>query len=425
MVQDRVEDLKRQINITYKRYIKEITDEKATLIDVANFFNIPIVESRIKDYTIKDIDFNIPSIKIKDEKNDILYIATYTENAELLHFRGSKRFNRVISESPLRKEESLYIIGSKTPLITQMTIVQGEYELIFEREMPHSVGIFANDDVTMAVRYLQNMLYEGKNVKQPLLNKIYKKRYKGQEFDSTLEQRYTFGAQNYNKYGDTNDKYVYIKDNNVIYGINKLKQEGSCCYLWGVCFENTNIPLEDYLPYNISLNDYPKLNSHDTNSAIVFYIKTTDDRHHILEIYKGNYVINIKYYCEEYSQGKSGRIKNVTNGEYNLLNLSDGNITSMEIQNILSFLQPILKGKMVFEVLCNELNIFSKKMDINNGVLEEEVDPLSPKVLIDKSFDEIYDLVYENKEYYFKMINEQFEESAGINLNNQVRALKK
>ena len=135
-----IEKLKSAIKITYKRYTGERTDGKATLKDVAKFFNIPVDRKRTEDYIISKIDYDTPSIEIKDQKNNISYAATYTGRAELLDFYGPTQFNSVISTSPIRTEENLYYIGNDTPIITKMTFTDGEYELVFEREMPNSVG---------------------------------------------------------------------------------------------------------------------------------------------------------------------------------------------------------------------------------------------------------------------------------------------
>lgn len=53
-------------------------------------------------------------------------------------------------------------------------------------------------------------------------------------------------------------------------------------------------------------------------------------------------------------------------------------------------------------------------MDIQKGILEEELDALSPKVFKDKTFVEIYDLVSSDKEEYFRIIKEQFENATNI-----------
>lgn len=79
------------------------------------------------------------------------------------------------------------------------------------------------------------------------------------------------------------------------------------------------------------------------------------------------------------------------------------------------------------QFVINELKTFANKMDIQKGLVEEELDPLSPKLLTNKSFEEIYNLVSANKEEYFKLIREQFESATNIiqaKENGQSRILK-
>lgn len=415
MYQDRIEYLKRAIKRTYKRYTGERTDGKVTLLDVAKFFNIPIDKSRMEDYIVEKIDYTTPSIQIKDEKNDITFTAVYTCNADLLNFSGGMQFNSVISTSPIRKEEILYYIGSETPIITKMTFTDGEYDLVFEREMANSVGIFVNDGVRMAVRYLQNIVYDGRDVKQPLFNRIYKNSYRNEKFDGVFEQTYTYGPHRFIKWDDTQDKYVYIRNNNVIYGINELEQKGLCNYLRGICFESTDIPASDYFPLNMYAKDYPLLNEGNINSAMIFRFGTGDAIHHSLQVYKSNDAISILFHSEKHHYEGEYRVETIASEEYGLSNLSAGTISSEEIQNVLSSLQEKLVDSEVLSVISSELNAFGTKIDIRKGTIQEELDPLHPRVFIDKSFDEICALVSTNKDDYFKFIREQFETAANIN----------
>lgn len=415
MYQDRIEYLKRAIKRTYKRYTGDRTDGKATLLDVAKFFNIPIDESRLEDYVVKKMDYTTPSIEIIDEKNDISYTSLYTGDADLLNFSGAMQFNSVISTSPLRKEEILYYIGSEIPIITKMTFTDGEYDLVLEREMANSVGIFVNDGVRMAVRYLQNVVYDGRNVKQPLFNRIYKNSYRNEVYDGAFEQTYTYGPHRYIKWDDTQDKYFYIRNNNVIYGINELEQKSLCNYLRGICFENTIIPASDYFPLNMYAKDYPLLSEASINSAMMFRFGTEDGIHHSFQAYKGKDAISIIYHSEKHHYEGNYYEETIANEEYGIPNLSDGTISSEEIQNVLSSLQARLGDNVVLGIISNELNTFGTKIDIRKGIVQEELDPVSPKLFIDKPFDEMCALVSSNKDDYFRLIREQFETAINVN----------
>lgn len=415
MYQDRIEYLKKAIKRTYKRYTGERTDGKATLLDVTNFFNIPIDETRLEDYVVKKIDYNTPSIEIIDKNNNISYTATYTGNADLLNFSGATKFNSVVLTSPVGKVETLYYIEDKSPIITKMTFTDGDYELIFEREMANSVGIFVNNGVRMAVRYLQNVVYDGSNVKQPLFNKIYKNSYRNGEFDGAFEQVYTYGPHRFIKWNDSQDKYYYIKNNNVIYGINELEQKGVCNSLRCICFENTKVNANDYFPINMYAKDYPLLSENNINSAMIFRVVTEDDIHHSLQIYKSNGATSIMYHSEKHFYEGKYHVETIANEEYGLSNLSDGTILSEEIQNVLISLQAKLGNNIFVNIISNELNAFGAKIDIRKGLIQEELDLLSPKLLINKSFEDIYTLVSANKNDYFRLISEQFETAVNIN----------
>ena len=67
-VSRKIEYVKRTIKKTYERYIGKSHDEKATLLDVAKFFNTPVEKSRIEDYAIKSFDEETPSLEIVDKK---------------------------------------------------------------------------------------------------------------------------------------------------------------------------------------------------------------------------------------------------------------------------------------------------------------------------------------------------------------------
>ncbi len=423
MSQDEMEFRKRAIKRTYKRYIGERTDEKATILDVAKFFNIPIDESRIDDFVVNSIDCTTPSIEITDLKNSISYTATYTGNADLLNYSGPTQFNKVVSISPLRKEEILYYIGSNYPIITKMTFTNGEYDLVFEREINNFVGIFSNDGVMMTIRYLQNLIYNGRSVKQPLFNKIYRGNPNKEDYVDVFEQTYTYSPCSFIACDNTQDKYSFIKNNNVIYGINKFEQKGCCHYLRGICYESTDVPTSNYFPMNMHAENYPLLNQTNLYSAMIFKFRTEDGIHHSLQVYKTKDAISIIYHSEKHHHDGRYRNENIADEKYTLPSLSDGTISSEEIQRVITSLKSILKDAALY-ITSNELNAFATKIDIKNGISKEKLDSLSPKKFVDKSFDDICDLISQNKDAYFELIKGQFETAINANGDQRKEHLK-
>lgn len=428
MDNNKIEYLKRAIKRSYKRYTGERTDGKATLLDVAKFFNIPVDESRLDDYIIKKIDYNTPSIEIKDEKNDITYNATYIGNADLLNDSGAMQFNKVISASPIRKEEVLYYIGNETPIINKMTFSDGEYELVFEREIGNYIGFGLDAESKFVIRYIKNVNKEDRQGKQKLLSKIFMNKYNNE----TFEQTYTYSTQHLIDYDDNQDKYCYTQNGNIVYGVNNCDIKDLIHYLHGICFESMNTNVGNYLPFNIKIEDFPELTNVIYKSGIVFRGGTDNGIHHIFTIFKTKNPSNIieaaAIDCGIYLKYEAIRWENfrkengmpdhrkviVAHKEARYPRMDNGDITSTEIRNITDILDTEFEDDTFIQIVINELKTFANKMDIQKGIVEGEFDPLSPKLFVDKSFDEICALVSANKNDYFNLISEQFASATNI-----------
>ncbi len=408
MYDEIIEYLKKEIKEAYERYMLGRKDDKVALLDLAKFFNIPIDGNRIKDYVVDSINFDYPSIRIFDAKTKTLYISNYTNNAELLNtYGGPVKYDSVISINPEREEKRLHYIENGNPIITRMTFNDGEYGLVFERQEDHSVGIFKNAGIRMAIRYLKNNISD----EISLINRIYK-----------TKKNYDFFEQIYiNPKLRQVDKYCHVENNNVIYGINDCKQKNICDRLDGICFESTesiksaNANVLNYLPFNMNAKDYSLLKKENIYSAMIFSVGIGINNYS-LQIYKGSDVINV-IYCEKYFHETTEEM----NRKYSLPNLSNGTILSEEIKNVLSSLQERLGDSAFMGIISKELNYFSTRIDIKKGLIKEKTDPLSPKIFIDKTFDEICSIIAQNKCNYFRLIKEQFEEV----LNSQEKSQEK
>lgn len=223
-------------------------------------------------------------------------------------------------------------------------------------------------------------------------------------------------------------------------------QEGTCHYMHGICFESTKINTKDYFPCNLRDENYPTLNDNNTNSAIIFRGGTGNGIHHTFTIFKTknqaanimesdkvNYDIYLKYEAItrekfEKENGEPGLRKvTVAYKDARYPRIDDGNITSLEIRNITEVLDTEFEDNTFIQIVINELKTFANKMDIQKGIVQEVLDPLSPKLFVDKSFDEISDLVSANKDDYFRLAKEQFETTTNINgitENGQSKVLK-
>ncbi len=443
MYNDKIEYLKRAIKRTYKRYIGERTDSNATLIDVLKFFNISIDESRIKDYKISKIDYNTPSIEVIDTKDSTLFAAKYTSNADLLNYSGGEvKFIKLSSINEKRRIDSLFYIENETPIIEKMTFTSGNYDLVFEREMPNSVGAFSCDGINFVVRYLQNLEYDGCNVQQQLLTKIFTNKYSNEELASTFEQEYTYGPNNFIIKNDSQDKYSFISNGNVIYGINEFEQVDICHYLNGICFENSNVDVSRYLPYHIKSDDQI-FNVDNATSIIIFRGGTDDVIHHNFtiskiksldnaenkqsyDIYLNYEAIRWEHFNDENGMPQYKKVV-VARKNFKYSKIENGNVTSSEIKLIIDDLDMEFKDNIFIQLVINELRTFANKIDIQKGIMQENLDPLSPKLFINKSFDEIFALISSNKDDYFKLAAEQFNNltnSSSLKEKGQIKVLK-
>lgn len=432
MYNDKEEYLKRVIKRTYKRYIGERTDGKATIVDVLKFFNISIDTTRLEDYDIESIDYNIPSIKVVDKKDNTTVTSKYTEDAKLLNYSGNTKFINVIITNPNYRIESLYYTNSTIPIISQLTFIKDDYELTFEKERENYFGFGISADTRFVIRYKKNIKEGRKTGKQSLLTKIY------QIKDSnTFEQDYTYDLQHLINYNDRQDKYCYNEFGTIIYGINNIEIKDKLHQFNGVCFEKINKEFRSYLPYNINEKDFTRyFNKNVCKSAIIFTGSTDEGIHHFLTISKNKTSnndntlttddnIHLKYEAIKWkSITKEDGIPDqekviIAKKELQVAKINDDNISSLEIQSILEQLTAKENediDNIFIQTVINELMNFINKLEIQKGFKEELIDELSPKEFINKTFEEIYTLVSNDKDKFFDLISNQFHNATNIKL---------
>ena len=432
MYNDKEEYLKRAIKRTYKRYIGERTDGKATIVDVLKFFNISIDTTRLEDYDIESIDYNIPSIKVVDKKDNTTVTSKYTEDAKLLNYSGNTKFINVIITNPNYRIESLYYTNSTIPIISQLTFIKDDYELTFEKERENYFGFGISADTRFVIRYKKNIKEGRKTGKQSLLTKIY------QIKDSnTFEQDYTYDLQHLINYNDRQDKYCYNEFGTIIYGINNIEIKDKLHQFNGVCFEKINKEFRRYLPYNINEKDFTRyFNKNVCKSAIIFTGSTDEGIHHFLTISKNKTSnndntlttddnIHLKYEAIKWkSITKEDGIPDqekviIAKKELQVAKINDDNISSLEIQSILEQLTAKENediDNIFIQTVINELMNFINKLEIQKGFKEEPIDELSPKEFINKTFEEIYTLVSNDKDKFFDLISNQFHNATNIKL---------
>lgn len=104
-------------------------------------------------------------------------------------------------------------------------------------------------------------------------------------------------------------------------------------------------------------------------------------------------------------------IKEVFNESIELSVIDGGNISINELHRVIDSLD---KKDEFIQMVLSDILFFIKKIYIKNGLVEEEFDPLSPRLLLNKDFDLISMAIARNKSEYFRFIDEQFKSKNNV-----------
>ncbi len=381
-------NLKRKIKGTYERYTQ---DGNASLIDVAKCFNVQIDESRLEDYYIKRIGFDTLSIEILDKKNNISYASNYDSYAKLLQHSGNcSLYNNLLIVSPDYEREGLYNGETNSPIVEKVTFRNGDYKLEFMREYPYNIGLFENDGIQFSIKYSQKIMND---YQQDLLTRI----YKDKDCTNSCEQLFTYGFKNFVDINDSQNRYIYVLNNDVICGVEVRSKK--CHYsLGGACFEKTDINSDNYLPLKLFGDNQLDFDKEKSTSAMIFS-GSADSCHHSIIINKIGSNAHIFYYAGKNDDKSEELVIPLLNSD---------KISNNDLQMIITELQTKYSDDKFISLVAKELMLFGNKIDIKNGLVKEELDVLNPRLFIKKSFDEIVKLVSENKENLFNLVLEQF-----------------
>ncbi len=389
--------------------IKEIL-EKASILhqkdpsileNIANLFHLEIDMNRYDDYEIKSIESSPLKIEITDCKKNITYISIYTRSIEIdAFFRKGTLYNRVFAIKNDLIIERIYSSDSTLPLKIKIIFQDGSYDLIFEKmEITNDQG---ETHKKFIIRYVE---INDENEHENLWTKVYAKSNLPENRNEEFEQVY-IGGKFLKKKEHIEDKYAYIKNNNIIYGIDRIVEDDNFHYFYGICFENLDLNIKDYIPLFMHSRVYSSLSDKKNISAIVLRGGTRDGKHHFIEISKDKEKILLNYYTEVYHTLKQN-LKEIRQKEITINPTHDGSITNVELIDIMERIEKDFEQNEFIKIVLQELKIFAIKISHNNKIAKEEFDLLSPKVWIDKNMNEIFELFHQNKKECFQIAEEQ------------------
>lgn len=176
--------------------------------------------------------------------------------------------------------------------------------------------------------------------------------------------------------------------------------------LGGIYLESVDADIMKQVSTILDIQKYSELSNIETLSAVLF-----SDDFCTLEIYKNKDVTSIKY-----SYGESENVQQIQ-----LPNLNKGKISSREINNIMIMLQTMFRNDSFIQLISNQSKVFCDGIDMKDikktndfiliDLFQEQIkqaNRLLPILLIDKNLSEISEILFLNKEQYFKLLLEQF-----------------
>lgn len=400
------ENLKSIILKKYENYIDE-KDKTNALKAIADFFKLPIDISRKDDYLIKELNPSDLSIEIYDKKTNTTLTSNYSKDSEFLgmiaYVESISFINVTIKENGIYRH-TVYKIGENIPILERLIIHHNGYNLIFKRTTSGAFEMFHRlDGNKLLIMYSKE---DGEN-QYPLVTSIYKTNYIEKNINSFERLYITSSMPTYEK--NRPDNFFFDIEGNLVLG-SKIETSKYC--IEGACLEKVDENgLEEALnyPQEGSLVDYSNLDLSKTSSAILYagYYYMGHSFNDI-KITKQSDDIHVEYNItyKDYNR----YIDNTKSSVFIMPCLNEGNISIAEIDNIIIELQKRYSDNKFIEFVINEILLFKYKLQVKSGLTNEVLNPLSSKLLFDKSFDEIYSLVTANKDEYFAIANNRFEE---------------
>jgi len=225
---------------------------------------------------------------------------------------------------------------------------------------------------------------------------------------------------------DCSNHFCYEESSgNIILG-NKLKSPK--WYIDGACFEEFNKSAFEGLFYDefdaSPLYQYP-ISELNNESFIVYkgysFLEETSYTH-LISITKTNEGIKINYTIKDRDMQSLQPI--ILDTGFVIPISNEGKITVDEINMLIAELQTRFPDDDFIAFIISELESFINRISIRDGVEEEVLSPINPKVLYGKPFSDVYEEISSNKDYYFSLLQELFEKETGKKPDSVLRALK-
>lgn len=209
---------------------------------------------------------------------------------------------------------------------------------------------------------------------------------------------------------------------NIIIGIDFSNSKWS---IGGACFEEFDEHFFQEIFNSISnalpLYEYPLLEL--TNESVIIYkgysFLNETSYAHVITIIKTAEGIKISYNIKDCDSRNIEPI--ILDASFALPVLSQGKITIAEIKKLIAELQKRFPSDDFITFIIGELEAFISRISIRNNSQAEALSAIDYKVLYDKSFSEVCDLIAANKDTYFGLLKEMCRHETGENMDIFIR----
>lgn len=408
----------------YFSALKHSLNDEKMLLEIWKVFNIPLDATRLNDYRITKYelqrDLKQLIIEIIDTKTGTSYRivnSSYSKITGHVSADEGTKFNTIFINSDDTEHNICYYEGETSPSLEEAEIKNGDYSIFLSKSEPFVIRGFDKFDCDY---FLIQFCAYGKSI----MNLKYTTNYQTQKTKSFKQVAISDRVAHYGI--NCPNHFCYEESSGNIISGNKFKSPK--WYIDGACFEEFNKSAFEGLFYGefdaSPLYQYPILGL--TNESFIVYkgysfLEETSYAH-LISITKANEGIKISYTIKDRDMRNVHPI--ILDTSFIIPLSSEGKITVDEIKMLIFELQARFPSDEFIAFIINELESFINRISIRDGVEEEVLSPINPKVLYGKHFSDVCEEISSNKDYYFSLLQKLFEKETGKKSDSIIRELK-
>lgn len=403
-----IKKLKAEMVNTHKKYKSE-KNKLDKLITLANLFHIELgcckydvthvcldLEER---YIIQNINIDKLTIEILDQKENILYKSIYI---------GDGLFEITIISEDINVTYR-YDCNREIKIDEQISVRENNYELLIDKKTASldkqvKLVYFKTTKIKTDRFGTEKSGPEYEKVIQPLITKIYKLSDREEK-----EHCFTYCFDAYEVKGDIKDKYFYLTDSNIIYGINNATLEQGNVRYCGVCMKRALKNRDSFEKYRCcNIDNFDSMYEKDVISAMIF--KGV--------IYPNNYELEILVKEDSYYVV----LKNI---KYDSLNQETVNISTYGIDRKKDLISSLSKLNLEFiNIVIPDIEEFLLKIATRRKNTPSLIDITDPKTYLNLDIKQVSKRCFKDKGSILELFDKQYLSMANLE-NGKQKTIRK